>query len=52
MTGAGFGGCVVALVKPDNVERYLRRMPSMYWKATHYDAEFIVTSPGAGAHKV
>jgi galactokinase len=52
MTGAGFGGCVVALVKPDNVERYLRRMPSMYWKATHYDAEFIVTSPVAGAHKV
>ncbi|HEY5493999.1 MAG TPA: galactokinase [Candidatus Anoxymicrobiaceae bacterium] len=52
MTGAGFGGCVVALVKPENVERYLRRMPSMYWKATHYDAEFIVTSPGAGAHKV
>ena len=52
MTGAGFGGCVVALVKNDSVERYLRRMPSIYWKATHYDAEFIVTTPGPGAHKV
>lgn len=52
MTGAGFGGCVVALVKTDSVERYLRRMPSMYWKATHYDVEFIVTTPGPGAHKL
>jgi galactokinase len=52
MTGAGFGGCVVALIKNENVERYIRRMPSLYWKATHYDAQFIVTTPGEGAHKV
>ena len=52
MTGAGFGGCIVSLVKNENVERYLRRMPSLYWKATHYDAQFTVTTPGEGAHKV
>lgn len=52
MTGAGFGGCVVALVADDNLERYLRRVPSLYWKSTHCDAEFTVTCPGEGAHKV
>jgi galactokinase len=52
MTGAGFGGCVVALVRPDAVDRYVKRMPGFYWQATHYDAEFTVTSPGPGAHKV
>lgn len=52
MTGAGFGGCVVALIKTENVERYIRRMPALYWKATHYDALFTVTTPGEGAHKV
>ncbi len=52
MTGAGFGGCVVALVKADNVERYLRRVPGFYWQATHYDAEFVITGPGDGAHRV
>jgi galactokinase len=52
MTGAGFGGCVIALIKSENVERYLRRVPGIYWQATHYDAEFTVTTPGEGVHKV
>ncbi len=52
MTGAGFGGCVVALIRRENVERYTRRVPGLYWQATHCDAEFIVTTPGDGAHKV
>lgn len=52
MTGAGFGGCVITLIKSENVERYLRRVPGFYWQATHYDAEFIMTTPGEGAHKV
>ncbi len=52
MTGAGWGGCVIALVKKDSVERYLRRVPGAYWQYTHYDAEFIVTSPGEGARKL
>jgi len=51
MTGAGFGGCVIALIQEKTLERYLRRVPGLYWQATHYDAEFIVTSPGEGAHK-
>jgi galactokinase len=52
MTGAGFGGCVVAAMKKSAVEGYLRRVPTQYWQATHYDAEFIVTVPGVGAMKL
>ncbi len=52
MTGAGWGGCVIVLIKKDMVERYLRRVPGLYWQSTHYDAEFVVTSPGGGARKL
>jgi galactokinase len=52
MTGGGFGGCVVAIVKKDFVDRYLRRVPGLYWQSTHYDAEFVVTTPGDGAKKL
>lgn len=52
MTGAGWGGCVVVLIKTDSVERYLRRVPGLYWQCTHYDADFIVTLPGGGARKL
>lgn len=52
MTGAGFGGCVVALVKPEYVERYIKRMPSLYWQSTHCDGEFIAAAVGPGAHRV
>jgi galactokinase len=52
MTGAGFGGCVIALIQEKTLDRYLRRVPGLYWQATHYDAEFIVTAPGEGAHKL
>lgn len=52
MTGAGWGGCVVVLMKKEAVERYLRRVPGLYWQSTHYDAEFVVTIPGEGARKL
>jgi galactokinase len=52
MTGAGFGGCVVSLVTREGLERYLRRVPGLYWKATHEEAEFTVTTPGDGARKL
>jgi galactokinase len=52
MTGAGFGRCVITLMKKDAVERYLRRVPGLYWQSTHYDGEFVVTVPGEGARKL
>ncbi|MDD5448233.1 MAG: galactokinase, partial [Actinomycetota bacterium] len=52
MTGAGFGGCVITLIKKDWLERYLRRVPELYWQATHCDASFIATTPAEGARKI
>ena len=52
MTGAGFGGCVVCLVETSYLDRYLRRVPGLYWKATHLEAEMLVVAPGEGARKV
>lgn len=31
LTGAGWGGCVVALVKPENVEKYLKMLKEKYY---------------------
>lgn len=52
MTGGGFGGCVIALVSTDKVERYLRDVGEKYWQSTHYEPEFIVTRPAGGARKL
>ena len=52
MIGAGFGGCVLVLIKKDFVEKYLGRVPGVYWQSTHCDAGFVVTTPGEGAHKL
>ena len=52
MTGAGFGGCVITLIRKDALERYLRRVPGLYWQSTHCDAGFVVTTPGEGATEV
>lgn len=52
LTGAGFGGCVIALVKTDALESYLRSVPDKYWKATRLEGEFIVTKPEGGARKL
>jgi galactokinase len=52
MTGAGIGGCVISLVKKDALERYLRKVPGLYWQSTHYDVDQYVISPGQGARKL
>jgi len=52
MTGAGFGGCVIALVNRDALEKYMRQVTNLYWKATRLDPFFIMTAPGEGARKL
>ncbi|MDD5747649.1 MAG: galactokinase [Actinomycetota bacterium] len=51
MTGAGFGGCMIALVENEHLEKYMRRLPNLYWKETHCEAELIVVSACDGARK-
>lgn len=49
MTGGGFGGCVVALVKSDAVDQVAHEMVEGYRKAIGIETTYIVTRPGEGA---
>jgi galactokinase len=49
MTGGGFGGCTVALVKTENVEAITKQIAADYKKKTKMDAAIFVSRPAAGA---
>ena len=49
MTGGGFGGCTVALVKRDAVTGIKKRMTADYKKKTGIDATIFVSRPAGGA---
>ncbi len=53
MTGAGFGGCVIALVDRDAVPAYLEAMPERYRPAVGREPFFIVLDrPAMGAMRI
>jgi len=49
MTGGGFGGCVVSLVKTDAVPRIRRSVDAVYEKKTGKQAIIFSSRPAAGA---
>lgn len=49
MTGGGFGGCIVALVKSDSVEQVAHEMLDAYRDTLGIETAYLVTRPGAGA---
>jgi galactokinase len=49
MTGAGFGGCAVALVKTEMVEAISKQIAADYKKKTKIEAAIFVSRPAAGA---
>jgi galactokinase len=49
MTGGGFGGCTVALVKTDAVDAVMRAMAVGYTQKTGITPTMFVSRPGAGA---
>jgi galactokinase len=49
MTGGGFGGCTVALVKTDAVDSISQRISAEYTKRTGIKASMFVSRPGQGA---
>jgi len=51
MTGAGFGGCTVNLVKKDNLDQFVANIKEKYKEKTGIDADIYVSNPGDGAHK-
>jgi galactokinase len=49
MTGGGFGGCTVALVKADAIESISRNISSAYKTKTGIDCMIFNSRPAAGA---
>jgi galactokinase len=52
MTGAGFGGCAIAVVPNDEVENFIANVGAAYLEKIGYGAEFYVASIGDGAKEI
>ncbi|MFX3660971.1 MAG: galactokinase [Ectobacillus sp.] len=52
MTGAGFGGCAIAIVENDKVESFIESVGEVYKEAIGYEATFYVASIGDGAREL
>ncbi len=52
MTGAGFGGCAIALVKTDLIDNVIQEVSTAYTNKTSLNAEFYVAQIGSGAKLV
>lgn len=52
MTGAGFGGCTVSIVKEDQVDNFIENVGKNYKEKTGLSADFYVAEIGDGAAKI
>lgn len=52
MTGAGFGGCAIALVRDADIESFQQAVRDKYTREVGYAPTFYVASIGAGAHEL
>ena len=52
MTGAGFGGCAIALVHKDTVEQFIENVQDAYTKKIGYAAGFFACESGDGVSKL
>ncbi len=52
MTGAGFGGCTVSIVKEDQVESFIREVGARYNERTGLKADFYVAEIGDGSKEI
>ena len=51
MTGGGFGGCNISIVKQDKVETFERAMAKAYTQRTGLQASFYQSNAGGGARE-
>ena len=52
MTGAGFGGCTVAIIKNDAVDKYVERIGVLFEEKFGHKASFYVTGTGDGGREI
>lgn len=52
MTGAGFGGCGIAIVKEEKVDDFIKQVSQKYKKDTGIAGEFIIASVDDGAREL
>lgn len=49
MTGAGFGGCTVSIVKTEDIDNFIAKVGAAYKEKIGYAADFYVVDIGDGA---
>lgn len=52
MTGAGFGGCTVSIVKNENIKSFIENVGKKYKEKTGLEASFYVANIGDGAREL
>lgn len=52
MTGAGFGGCTVSLVKDESVDTFIEEIGKKYLAEVGYAADFYITEIGDGGRQL
>ena len=52
ITGGGFGGCTVSIVKRDSLETFVKQVCEGYEKETGLQAEIYIVECGEGAHRI
>lgn len=50
ITGGGFGGCTVSIVKNDAVDSFVATLGAQYREKVGHEAEFYIVDIGQGAH--
>lgn len=52
ITGGGFGGCTVSIVRQDAVDTFIQTLGKAYKEKAGHEAEFYVVDIGDGAHRL
>jgi galactokinase len=52
MTGAGFGGCAIALVHKNSVDSFINKVQERYTKIIGHDAGFFACTSGDGVREI